>query len=178
MKIIYNENPLLSFVVVDDDVRKIMEYAIQIEDLQELAGDILWGKEQDTPTIKARLEENAFKDIPKDQVDMYCEFLSDIHMGDCILAACSCFKCRAEDLLGISTTEGFNSNDMHYINNAFSKDRTISEAIDYLESYNPEPAPKSWEGKEEMWKEWKPKWIVSAKEAAIKLRTYKEKHGF
>lgn len=116
MKTVYTQNPLRSYVEMNEEEK--------IELKEKLYHH--WLVEWDEPEDSARKWTEHQYPYMLDALT-----LGEEHFGDCIKVCGSCVKCQAEDVLGINTTEGLGS--LYYISAAFSDGReTIEEAISYL----------------------------------------------
>jgi len=122
-------------------------------------------------------KENKHQQWWNSYVDGYLGSLLDIHSGDCTCVPCSCEKCHAESILGIDTMPGLRKHQTYKIDNAFGKnnERTIDEAIVYLENYDAKITPGSWgEEDPEGWNKAAPRWIEEARQACAWLKQYKQ----
>ena len=205
MKICWDENPLNTKIELEDHEKKELWYKIKIEQMVWLlfeANCYLGMPDKDGRISFERDLEKVFKktnpdyyitDDEKSELDKrvdlifdeYIEALAGPHCGDCVSVACTCDKCMAEELLGINTIKGLGQASAHDIFDAFgetpennwTKQRTIDEAIQWLENYQPEnPAKWKWLP---AWKEWEPhvaRWGVEAKAACEWLKSYKNQH--
>jgi hypothetical protein len=184
MIIHYNENPLKTRVELDDRDLEILKLNIKIARLEDVVFEISYyvkdGKHYDLERVrkvsKYELEEDA-------NIERLYEYaveeltLGRTHLGDCTKFPMSCEKCWAESLIGINTIEGM-SGSGHYINNAFDDDRTIEEAIEWLENYAPVKT-EQWlknDPNGETWNEHFPRWKKGAQQGAEWLKKYRAEH--
>lgn len=151
MRVIYTQNPLRSYFDMS---------------------------EQDKAEFKQKLyayhkdeEEENHEEATKWTEHQYPYFIEALtsgeeHWGDCTKVACSCTKCHAEDVLGVSAVEGIKN--FHYISGAFGKDTTLDEAIEKLS--------KDAEYNEEWHKPHIERWTKERKEALESLIWYRDKY--
>ncbi len=186
MKINWNPNPLLTTIELDNRDREHILLYIQTKLYEDILCDLdlrLKGElGQKTPLtldeIRSKVSGwgricNMY--IDREEVKSYEVYLQTSHGGDCTCFPCSCMKCHAEEALGISTIQGLGKHSAHKIMGAFSENRTIDEAITYLEQKPSYVKPDNWPTDYE---KYIPRW-KSEREAAIKwLKTYKQEHGF
>lgn len=122
------------------------------------------------------------RDETHHEVQLITEELQGSHGGDCVCWPCTCFKCLAEDHLGISTTKGLGKHEGSYIMGAFGKnrDRTIDEAIESLKvNHSYETRDKVWDKyPREEYEKHIPRWESERKNALEWLEAYKKEHGF
>lgn len=196
MKIIYNENPLRTVVELDEHDRQIFWFKLKVEELQNklfdahfhLAEDKYFDLErarQATDPEKYLQEDNQEKVAVDKRVDMlfetYVEELQSIHSGDCTCVPCSCMKCHAEGVLGIDTLKPFpGKHELAKIDSAFSKDRTLVEAIAYLKDHKiSREKPESWKHtSQEAYESYIPRWEQEQVRAYEYLNNYAKEHGF
>lgn len=115
MRIIYTQNPLRSYFdmsELDKAEFKQKLYAWHTDEWEENHEEATKWTEHQYPYFIEALTSG------------------ELHWGDCTKVACSCTKCHAEDILGVSTVEGIKN--FHYIAGAFGKDSTLDEAIEKL----------------------------------------------
>ncbi len=149
MKIVWNENPLLTQIFLDEHEKKEFWYKIKIEEMEENIILDAWfhldqdGKNKeyfDLKRARSNLDPNYIypdwnDNSKKDQkseldkrVDQLFEYYIDdlehnSHCGDCTCVPCSCSKCHAENLLGIDTRKGLGKHEAYKIQGAFRKDK-------------------------------------------------------
>ena len=151
MRIIYTQNPLRSYVDMSEEDKidfKQRLYAWHIDEWEENHEEATkWTEHQYSYFIEALTSGEA-------------------HCGDCTKVSCSCTKCNAEDILGVSTVEGIKN--FHYISGVFGKDTTLDEAIEKLS--------KDTEYNEEWHKPHVERWTKERQAALESLIWYKEKY--
>lgn len=190
MKFTYTPNPLNIIVELTDHEREILWYKVKVEELEESLSSAYFhlrdGKYFNLETARKDLDleyflnedENGISGIDK-RVNMlvndyYIPELRCEHAGDCTCFPCSCTKCHVESLLGIDTTPGLGKHMARKIRGAFVykdcdtwKERTMDEALELLNNYNPKA---DWEG----WEAYAPRWKEEAKTAYEWLVNYNE----
>jgi len=149
MKIIWNENPLKTQVFLDD-------------------------KEKEEFKIKLKNELNEYGDQYDEE--LYMEYIKELeegeHNGDCICYAMTCFKCQAEDMLGINTIKGLSKYSAGAISSAFRKNGKIDGAIEELRV----PFSKEHERFQEWWIPHIDRWNKDREEAIEWLIVYNKEH--
>lgn len=193
MKIIWNQNPLMSAVEVDEQDKRTLLLAIQNEEYVEILCSLdMWmdGKiKKDTPPtiedIKGQVSkwgEICNMDIDHEDVQRMVDYLQSSHGGDCTCWPATCPKCMAESYLGIDTIKGLGKHEASNIMSAFGKDgdRTIDEAIDALKiPYKYENRHKAWDKyPREEYEKHIPRWEAERARAIEWLEKYKQEHGF
>ena len=203
MKITYTPNPLRTTVELDEHEKKELWYKIKIKELEEIVGMAALYVSENPKWFdleKARKELNndyiyAESDDAKSGIDKeadrmmgyYLEALQEEHIGDCTCVPCSCIKCHAEDMLGISTTKGLHKHAAHKIQNAFSRkdnpaegesvwletERTIDEVLERLKNYDPKPVSSAGWDRVGGWEQYAPRWKIEALSAYEWLLNYK-----
>jgi len=190
MKIIYNENPLRTVVELDENDRRILWFKIKVEELQNKLFDVhfnltegeyfnLERARKDADPVAYLQEVDQEKTAIDERVDMllehYVQELSGVHVGDCTCQPCSCSKCRAEEILGINTLGSSPGNhELAKIDSAFSKDRSLSEALSYLKDHKiSREKPESWKSfTQEDYESHIPRWESEQARAYEYLRDY------
>lgn len=150
MKIIWNENPLLTRVEMDDEDRRRLRAAVGA--YLNKYDDIRDAKEGD------RFTGYAIKALEEEE-----------HCGDCTCVPASCEKCFAEEMLSIDTIKGCGKHQLYKIRDAFKDGVGITDAIARLEAYEPKA---EWEG----WEAHVPRWKAEAKDALKWLCAYRDEH--
>jgi len=198
MIISWGRNPLATKVTLDKKEVEILRLKIRIEELQDLMFSAHWalttkvGDLQGAPTTEVDLEgarssldPNYYLEEKGASLDArvnellahYLEELNSKHFGDCTCTACSCSKCRAEDMLGIDTIKGLDKYGATKVEAALSQGRSYPEAIAWLENYDPgEPSLSSGWTKRGDWEAHLPRWRAEAASAAVWLKAYQEAH--
>ena len=195
MKIIYNENPLNTVIELDESETEVLWHKVKIDKMKWL----LFGAhfhlvdEGDRFNLdRARHEVDPDYYLPeptdrkgKTKLDKWVDesmvelmnALNGAHCGNCCCVPSSCDKCEAEDLLGINTTKGLKQQQASKIFAAFGESRennwtsqrSIDEAIEHLENYEPKA---DWDG----WEAEVPRWKEEAAGAAEWLKIYRNQH--
>lgn len=183
MEIQWMPNPLATRVILDERDRAILRQAIKIELLETRIYEALFKlspkhlKPGETPDILGALkaldtdgmEREPMESAIDQRSEWMLESLHEEHLGDCVCQPCSCSKCHTESMLGIDTIEGLGKHAACYISGAFGDGRTIDQAIDILDAYDPKP--------DGTWKDgWLAKWKTDHQAAAEWLRAYRDKH--
>lgn len=202
MNIIWNENPLLTQIILDEHEKKEFWYKIKIKELQdEVISSAYFHLDEDKQFFdlkQARQELNPeyfypeWNDISKkgqksaldQRVDeLYECYIGDFehnsHCGDCTCVPMSCSKCHAEHLLGINTTKGLGKHEGSAINGAFTKLGTKFPTRDSQNSINEAIThldqyipTAAWKGAEAHFERW-----INEKINATKwLKKYRDDH--
>lgn len=191
MKITYNENPLKTTVELDDHDKQVFWLKIKIEELQDRLFDVHFNLQPDDyyDLDRARTycdpvnyiqEDDAEKVAVDKRVDRLLEsFTKELmgeHCGDCTRVACSCLKCRAEDILGVNTLAGLG--ELSQIGGAFGKGRGLVDALAYLKDHKiSREKPAGWtRSTQEEYEKYIPGWEAQQTRAYEYLRAYAEEH--
>lgn len=190
MKIHWEENPLDTVVETDERDRKMILYYLQSEsysnllcslDLQ-LTGQI---RKDDPPLTLEDVKERISKwgeicnmDTDHEEVQLYVDYLTYGHCGDCTCLAATCLKCIAEDALGINTIKGLGKHSAHKIQNLFLQPgATIDSVLEKLSQPAEYKKPDTWP--EHMgYEQHIPRWKKEREQAYTWLKSYKEEKGF
>lgn len=193
MKIIYNKNPLLTTIELDDFEKKEFWYQIKLKEMEEL----LYGahcyvedsKYQNIDKVKKYVDPSYYSsEDGKSALDERCDellemFLSDLkntHVGDCTCVPCSCTKCYAESILGVDTIKGLSKYSASKINSAFGKknENSIEQALDNLLNYEPVISAEEKERWDKVggYEQHIPRWKTEAKNAYDWLLQYKKEY--
>lgn len=152
MKIIYEQNPLRSYIKLTEEEKielKDKLYKYHRYEWEETEEDSLRWTKQQYPYVLDSLTSN------------------EQHCGDCTKVPCGCNKCYAEEIWGINLTEGLKC--FRYICSAFHKQgTTIDQAIENLK----QPS----EYNEEWHQTHIERWEAEKKAALDSLIEYKNKH--
>lgn len=163
MQIIWQPNPLKTIITLDEGEKRELWLRLKIESLEEMMGSAdmdLDDKWRATSGKMNTLEEavaaarrsldiryvygeaehdgKTFDTWLSELCETHLESLSGEHHGDCICACSTCFKCRAEDMLGIDTIAGLGKYDAPDIRGAFATvatglpGRSIDDALETL----------------------------------------------
>lgn len=177
MKIIWNENPLQTSVILDEYDHEVFKLKLYIDQLENhLVGCHFYLSDGEFFNLEKAKEEAAVDfDNIKLKVDQNFDYLVKelefgTHMGDCTCVPCSCEKCHAEDLLGINTIEGLGKHSAYKIDSLFHEVKTIDNVLESLYNYEPKA---NWDGAEVYFDRWK----QEAKHAYEWLKKYKEEHN-
>lgn len=192
MKINWHQNPFFTKIELDEQDKKNLLNAYKVEQYENLLCGLqlhLDGtikKDQPITIDIVKKEVDKWGNICNLEVDSedfahVLSFVNDIHMGDCTCVPCSCSRCYAEDLLGISTLP-IGKHMAHKIDGAFGKygTKSIETAIETLSS------PYTYEERHECYKNYSEdsymaltvRWNKEREAAAEWLKGYKEEHGF
>lgn len=168
MKINWNENPAKTTIELDSEDKEIMLISYKCEEYEMLL---------------AANRNDGWEDICNLTVDSpefqsVLEWITYEHMGDCTCVPCSCLRCQAEDLLGISTLPplGKHSTAMIFGLN----EPNIDSAIQKLgEPYTYQTRHKAYKDyTEEDYNKLLVRWNKEREQAQQWLMTYKEDHRF
>lgn len=192
MKINWHPNPFLTKIELDEQDKKNLLNVYKVDQYEELLCGLdlrLDGKiRKDEPITLEIVKKEVDKwgdiynmDVDSEDFAYILASVDDIHMGDCTCVACSCSRCRAEDLLGVNTLP-VGKHLAHKIYGAFGRDysKTIDEAIETLSK------PYTFEERHECYKNYSEenymaltvRWSKEREAAAEWLKKYKEEHGF
>jgi hypothetical protein len=183
MKIIWNENPLRTVVMLDDKDKEILLLKLKIDYLEEAVfsahddlekGNIDAAKKTLDPSLFEGEDAYAF---PCKLLGWYIDELGESHAGDCTCFPASCPKCCAENTLGIDTTKGLGKRAGSRVYALFSKEgMTLDKAIEELDNYAPVKGV-GWERMSQAdFDSSVPRWLDEAKRAAEWLRAYRAEH--
>lgn len=153
MDIIWNQNPLLTKIILDNKDKEILKLKVRISLLEDVLSAAEYLKEKNVydriecPNLD--MNGKTYLELAKDGLlisnknfdedveyfyKMYLDELeSGAHMGDCTAFPGTCIKCVAEDHLGINTISGISKRGAQYILNAFRENDTIEDLIVKLE---------------------------------------------
>jgi tRNA G10 N-methylase Trm11 len=191
MQIIYNENPFLTKIQLDEFEKKEFWYKIKIQMLEDdLFSTNLYLSNPDMKNLDKAKASCKFTKYYKEngetisKIDTYCnhylnhylEALDDEHYGDCICCACACTKCQAEKYLNIDTLPNLDKYMGNHIYQEFKKSETksIDEVLKNLENPTFEKG-KSWESSsQEEFDKHIPKWKKESQHAFEWLLNYKK----
>ncbi len=199
MKFEWSVNPLETVVFLDDADRKLLRVAIRLDaainaitcrDLRDRAK---------TPEDAERYAKylKGYDDVAFDEeevsaetdksVGMFEAELQGSHVGDCICFACTCTKCWAESLLGISTIAGLGKHEASKIDNCFTdtstttwsrKTLTSAEVIEELSKPVSRTKNEHWKNSpQEMWDACIPRWESERATALQWYKRYIEEHN-
>lgn len=148
MKIVWNENPLLTQIFLDEHEKKEFWYKIKLEEMEELLSEAWFHMQQDKypdfydlkralsnvnpnyfcPEWEDHTKKGQKSELDKRVDELFEMYIGDLehnpHCGDCTCVACSCSKCHAESLLGLDTIKGLGKHEASSINGAFRKTGT------------------------------------------------------
>lgn len=200
MKIIYHENPLRTVVELDEHDRQVFWLKIKIEELQDrlfsanfslTENDMLdldRARRVTAPEeyIKEDSQEKTALDKRVDMLfDAYVKELAGWHSGDCTCVACSCMKCRAEEIIGVDTLKPFPGKQvLAKIDSAFlsyedgkKTARSLREALTYLRDRKiPRQKPEVWKTSQVEYEKHIPRWEKEQALAYEYLKNYAKEH--
>ena len=193
MKITYAANPMNSTVELNEQEQKDLLARIKLEQLKEEIGyaAFLLGDQQSAgrpEDIRKATESlvrcnqsfygaggeeagNAFDQRCGEILQQCLKDLQQPHCGDCTCVPCSCGKCYAEELLGISTIEGLGKHEGHKLS-TMKAGATASEIITELAAYDPY-ARCTWGTPDQALAE---RWKQEANNALQWMRKYQAEH--
>lgn len=193
MKIIYEENPLATRVILDDLNKKLL-YLKLVEDelvsyctsvkLRFEKGSSLYDPEKGADKA-VNFDEEKIEARAKVLLDYAISELQSLHCGDCTCVPASCMKCSAEYLLGIDTMPRLGKHSARKIASAFicdpGKSVTIDQAIEKLANYKiltyeENEAYRNSKISEEQYNSYIPGWQAQADAAHVWLVEYKKRH--
>ena len=143
MKIIYGQNPLAAKVILTEAEKKELWYKIKITQLEDLVFNTYYYlQDKNFNLVEAKQDIDSFVEDDTKEFDKHVNLLhacmisslTSSHVGDCICLPCSCIKCQAEDMLGITTIALQPSRVNAYIAEAFQHVDTLDAAILFLEN--------------------------------------------
>lgn len=199
MRFEWNVNPLETAIFLDEADRKHLRLAIRLE--AALAA-ISYRELRDgakTPEDAERYssylkhyddvafdEDEVSADIDK-RVEMFEAELQGPHVGDCICFACTCTKCWAESLLGISTIVGLGKHEASKIDSCFTdastatwsrKTVTSAEVIEELSKPVSRTKNEHWKNaSQQSWDACIPRWEAERAQALCWYKRYVEEHN-
>ena len=128
----------------------------------------------------AKSDDDHIEVLAKDaSYEWYLEELTGAHGGDCTCVACSCPKCRAENILGIDTIRGLGKHEASKILDAFGgydNARPLDQAIEHLENYKPVRTGAWQKFPQEDFDKHVPRWTEEGKRALAWLKQYRADH--
>ena len=192
MKISWNPNPFFSTLELDDRDEQLLLVAYQNEEYAQLLIELDWGftgkygsrelfTSLDQPAkIIEKWQSICNLEVSSPEIQRYIAFAGDMHMGDCICVPCTCVRCLAEEMLGVSTLEGLGKHLAHKVYGAFGTQTCINAALDnLLKPYTYEKRSPGYDNyTRESYEGLCTRWNKERKQAHIWLSNYKQKHGF
>lgn len=200
MHIEWQLNPFETKVFLDERDRKYLRQAIRLEAALSAMSYRDLRDRAKTPEEAERYAKyiKGYDDVAFDEDDvsaridkevtMYEEELQSCHCGDCICFACTCTKCYAESLLGISTISGLGTHEASKIDACFTNtatrpwsrlERTAAEVIEELSKPTPREKNEHWKNStQEQWDACIPRWEAERERALAWYKRYAEEHGF
>jgi hypothetical protein len=193
MKIIWKENPLATVIELDEHDKSLLRLRIEVADLKERIGMARFDlnpadREWHNKNIKPRSLEEAvdsalqmlYESTEERLNEQFNEYVNDLageHCGDCTCVACSCSKCRAEDLVGVNTTKGLGKHEGSCIAGAFwPKDGRVPTLQEAIESLRNPKFVNTWTSRREDFDQYIPRWTAESKRAAEWLVAYQREH--
>lgn len=143
MKTEYTQNPLEVRTILDEHEKKELWYKIKLgeyEDMLFMGHFYLISEYKDIDKAIKELDPNYWCSDEKTKFDEtidgltegYLKELAGFHSGDCTCFAASCWKCIAENLVGVDTLPGLGKHLAYKIEEAFKETKTCLEAIEIL----------------------------------------------
>jgi len=147
MEIIYQQNPLTTKIILNEEEKTKIWYKIKEETLIQLLFSTHYEflkhnydiTKVNIEKVKKILDPNYYIEEPIDnettkRFQWYMEELESEHSGDCTACAYTCPKCQVENMLEIDTINGLSKDMASKINTLFTenKDLTIEQAIEIL----------------------------------------------
>jgi hypothetical protein len=157
MRVEYTENPLDIRFYIDAHERKVLHMQLQIADLEETVSYAAYslGKPPvDLEALRRRFStDHLYSDTRLKELDdaaaVYESELRSFHSGDCTCVPCSCTKCYALDLIGLSAqdpTYAIGKHEMSKIGAAFQAGvDTCEKAIAHLEEHDESELKEDWQ---------------------------------
>lgn len=162
MKILWNENPLQTVIELDDNEKHEFRLKVYLKEIEQTVYQALWRLDKEKAYYspeKAAAHLNSLYDSDdsinfdtkplESDYELYLSDLSGFHGGDCTCVPCSCMKCNAEYILGVSTIVGLGKHEGAKLQAFFdytNKDnKTLDDAIAYFKDYKvPREKPDNW----------------------------------
>lgn len=183
MEIRWNENPLLTEVMLTDHEREILAYRVALQNACDDFFSIGYDADKNSADEIGAAVMKAYKraedmDGHRKEAAYYAGALASTHIGDCTCDPASCMKCAAEALMNINTISGLGKHEANKVRGAFRDGRSLAEAVDYLRTHDPDDAgPDSWKSKHpEMWADSVPRWREEQRRAYEWLVRYQAEH--
>lgn len=145
MKFEYNINPLSTKIILDDTEKEIFKLKIKIKEMENNIFEAhFYLKEtqyRDETQALSALDPDYYFPKNDDELskldkrvqelfDYGIEELKSIHIGDCSAHPASCYKCFAEGILGIDTTQGISKHGGLWLFNYFTKKENIEKTAE------------------------------------------------
>jgi hypothetical protein len=184
MHIHYHPNPLQTVIELESHDLERLRLKLTIDDLQDRIYGAHFhlepGKYFDVEAAIRSLDVHSLEEEPFERkidrlVDICVDELRGQHIGDCTCQPCSCMKCHAERLLGIDTIKGLGKHAAHKIDTAFAVERSLDEAIAWLDDYKPERGEAWLRFPQADFERHIPRWTEEARQAAAWLREYRQR---
>jgi len=195
MKILWNQNPLATVIELDDADKRLLRLRIEVADLRERIGMAHFDlnppdREWHNKHVKERTLEEAvdaalkvldLEYVTDEKLDEWlADYVKDLageHSGDCTCVACSCSKCRAEDLVGVNTTKGLGKHPGSHVSGAFKpKDGRVPSLQEAIEHLREPKFVNTWTHRPEDFDQYIPRWTAEAKQACEWLVAYQREH--
>lgn len=137
MEIIYQHNPLLNKVILNETEKKLLFWKIALSEFEDEAWSLKFRLESylDNKLDPNEIEHEPLKQYTKEfladpikktyekidalaeemikieyneeKIKYFIDALQEMHDGDCISQPCSCLKCHAEDMLDITSMPNY-----------------------------------------------------------------------
>lgn len=191
------QNPLFTKVILDDRAKTEFKLRVILDHLQmDLFGAYFNLNKEKYPDhyqperalqhiapfveLEYETDQQLIELLAKEaNVDAYLEELTSVHCGDCTCVPASCSKCRAEGVLGLDTIKGLGKHEASKIFGAYGgweNNRTLDEAIAYLESYKPVRGEAWLKYPQEDFDVHVPRWTEEGQRALAWLKQYRADH--
>ena len=181
MQINWNQNPLRTQVILDDNDKEKLFLRLKIDHLLGVS------RLTRLKLVKGNVEEalRTLKHINpsncdlEEKVSSLIDTLLDIHCGDCTCVATSCEKCYAEDLLRIDTIKGLRKYSGYILDGMFKKHPHISDVLNDLKEPIVYEKTHKWKiFSNEQFEKFSRGWADDRKATFKWLEQYKSQHGF
>ncbi len=192
MKINWHQNPLRTTFELSEAEKEAFRLKVRLELMEEAMAEAAFlldrdeSREHFSPDralkeLRAALPDDDGREPPRVHqqfVMLLHELENGRHCGDCTCRGISCGKCRAEQILGVDSTEGLGNHAGYQIDAAFGQndERGIDQAIELLAAYDPVRGGLWLSLPEEDFTSNIPAWKAQAKTAHDWLVNYRADH--
>ena len=171
MKIIWNPNPLLTVVELNEADKQLLWHRVKINELEERISQAHFdldpemrewrqsigkGRSPEEWITEAqrsldysyvcgdtKYDGSSFDEYITYVTNEYIQELSRAHCGDCTCVACSCLKCHIETLLGIDTIKGLHKHEASFISGAFMPKNGATPTLEQAIAYLKDYQPQN-----------------------------------